>query len=79
MGGVWHKAAVRFSTKHSLLISSAVVVQHLCRSCNGSRCSVPEWLKEVELITVLMSSQDVEVTVRGRVIRRPALQNNNPV
>lgn len=26
---MWHKAAVRFSTKHSLLINSAVVVQHM--------------------------------------------------
>lgn len=39
---------------------------------------MPEWLKEVELIAVLVSSQDVEVTESGRVIRRPALQNNNP-
>lgn len=39
---------------------------------------MPERLKEAELITVLMSSQDVEVTESGRVICRPALQNNNP-
>lgn len=46
--------------------------------CNSSRYCGPERLKEAELITVLMSCQDVEVTESGRVICRPALQNNNP-
>lgn len=61
----WHKAAMRFSTKHSLLISSDVVVQFMgavpnkCMVyCNGSRYSVSECLG-AELITVLVSSQDV--------------------
>lgn len=81
---VWLSLAVAaYGIRLNTVCSSAQLwlssVGPVPKRMHHGNCNGPERLKEAELITVLMSSQDVEVTESGRVICRPALQNNNPV